>query len=389
MTWSNQRWEPQPGPGLALLTALVQSVGTAIVIRGEPVRVGGFGYVLLVLSGFALADRHQFPRRNFLCVAAFTLAYHLVDRPLGLSFIAPLIAVSVAIGLGQRWLVWSTAAGSYVLWVGVHTPGLDVGLTVAAVIVILGLATEMATVAVRPIQQALRERRRLNEERQRRKASEERLQIAAELHDTLGHHLSLINLRAGVGLHLMSREPEQARVALDTIQQTSAEALREVQSVLATLYATGEGAPRSPAPGLDRLGGLTADAGLTVETIMSGDPRPLPLGVDQAAYRIVQEALTNVRRHAGPAAAATITIEYRPEALMIRIADNGKVRGRTTDGTPEPASAPAGNGITGMRERAAALGGSLIAGPEPDGGWRVQASLPLAADSPLDPGRTP
>jgi signal transduction histidine kinase len=369
MTWSRPSPGPRPGPGLALLTAVTQSVGTAILTRGQP-GVGVFGYLLLVLSGFALADRHVFARRNFLIVAAMITTYHVLDRPPGLAFIAPVIAASVAIGAGYRWLVWAAAAAGYGLWAAVTGPDGDRALTAAAVVVGLGLLTEVATPVVRLVQQAAREQRRLTEERRRRQASEERLRIAAELHDVLGHHLSLINVRAGVGLHLMSREPEQARIALDTIQQTSAEALREVRSVLDTLYPNGEGAPRAPTPGLDQLAGLTADACLPVRTAVSGEVRPLPPGIDRAAYRIIQEALTNVRRHAGPGASATITIEYQPEALVIQIDDSGG------SSATSPAEAAAGNGITGMRERAAALGGELVAGPSPDG-WRVQADLPL------------
>jgi signal transduction histidine kinase len=284
---------------------------------------------------------------------------------------APAIAASAAITAGYRWLVWAVAAGGYTLWAALSGATIDRALTAAALVAGVGVLTELVTPAVRLIQQAAREQRRLKEERQRRQASEERLRIAAELHDVLGHHLSLINIRAGVGLHLMGREPDQARIALDTIQQTSAEALREVHSVLNALYPTGTAAPRAPAPGLDRLDGLTADAGLPVRTVVSGEPRPLPPGIDRAAYRIVQEGLTNVRRHAGPGAAATITIEYKPEALVIQIDDNG-----ATPSDPAPQASP-GNGITGMRERAAALGGVLTAGPSPEGGWQVHASLPL------------
>ncbi|MDT3446389.1 histidine kinase [Pseudofrankia sp. BMG5.37] len=353
-------------PGLALLTVLVQAAGTAITTRGQ---AGVIGYVLLVLSGLALADRHLFPRRNFLIVTGAILAYLLLGGPPGLTFLAPMIAASAAILAGYRLLVWPAAAVGYAVWFGVSAPTADRALVAAAIVTGVGLFAEVTAPVARLIRQSRQERRRLNEERQRRQASEERLRIAAELHDVLGHHLSLINVRAGVGLHLMGREPEQARIALDTIQQASAEALREVQSVLSTLYSPVQGAPRAPAPGLDLLEALTADAGLPVRTEVSGEPRPLPAGTDRAAYRIVQEALTNVRRHAGPDAAATVTVEYGPRALVIKIQNGGKAQ--------EPADTPAGNGITGMRERAAALGGALWAGPSPDGGWQVRASLPL------------
>src|SRR5205823_6507236 len=165
------------------------------------------------------------------------------------------------------------------------------------------------------------EQARTRAEQQRRQASEERLRIARELHDVLGHHLSLINVQAGVGLHLMDDKPEQARTALIAIRQASAEALREVRSVLGILRAEDESAPRTPAPSLANLGALVDDAGAGAQ--VQGEPRDLPAEVDRAAYRIAQEALTNVRRHAGPGAKAQVTIGYGPDALTVRVADDG------------------------------------------------------------------
>src|SRR5690606_35800167 len=195
----------------------------------------------------------------------------------------------------------------------------------------------------------------------RRHASEERLRIAQELHDVIGHHLSLINVQAGVGLHLMDSRPEQARAALSAIKQASAEALGEVRSVLATLRAADEAAPRTPALGLDRLAELTGDAGLPVQTSIVGTARPLPPEVDRAAYRIVREALTNVRRHAGAGAAARVVVEYGAKELVVRVDDDG-------GGATPAAPVNEGTGIGGMRERAEALGGSPAAGPRVPGG---------------------
>jgi len=208
------------------------------------------------------------------------------------------------------------------------------------------------------------EQARVRAEQQRRQASEERLRIARELHDVLGHHLSLINVQAGVGLHLMDEQPEQARTALVAIKQASAEALREVRSVLGVLRAQDEQAPRTPAPSLANLAALADDAG--ARTVTEGVPRALPAELDRAAYRIAQEALTNVRRHAGPAASARVTIGYAPDALTVRVADDG-IGGLAEDG----------NGIAGMRARAVALGGTLTAGPADGSGFLVEARLPL------------
>jgi len=215
------------------------------------------------------------------------------------------------------------------------------------------------------------ERAKAKAEQERRQASEERLRMARELHDVLGHHLSLINVQAGVGLHLMDSRPEQAREALAAIKTASAEALREVRAVLGVLRPEEEAAPRQPALGLDRLDELTGSAGLPVTATVSGAPRPLPAEVDRAAYRIVQEALTNVRKHAGPEVTAAVTIEYAADEIVVSIRNDGA----SVDGLGE------GSGIAGMRARAEALGGSLRAAPLAEGGFLVGASLPTGEDS--------
>jgi signal transduction histidine kinase len=223
------------------------------------------------------------------------------------------------------------------------------------------------------------ERARAREEQERRQASEERLRIARELHDVLGHHLSLISVQAGVGLHLMDNRPEQAREALTAIKTASSEALREVRAVLGVLQPEEEAAPRQPALGLDRLDELTADAGLPVTTRITGDRRPLPAEVDRATYRIVQEALTNVRKHAAPGSAAEVTVDYAPAELRLSVRNEGV----QSDEPPRQDSSPAGTGIGGMRARAESLGGSLVAGPLPAGGFVVSAWLPTAAATTL------
>ncbi|MGH9000260.1 MAG: sensor histidine kinase, partial [Acidimicrobiia bacterium] len=214
---------------------------------------------------------------------------------------------------------------------------------------------------------------RTRAEEERRRAGEERMRIARELHDVLAHNISLINVQAGVALHLMDDKPEQARTALAAIKEASGDALREVRSVLGMLRSVDEAAPRHPAPSLSRLGSLVSRAeaaGLRVRVEAEGEARPLPTGLDLAAFRIVQEALTNVARHAG-AAGATVRVGYGTDALAIEVEDDGRGQG-------PPTSRGTGSGIAGMRQRAAALGGTLEAGPRPEGGFRVRAHLPLA-----------
>jgi signal transduction histidine kinase len=190
----------------------------------------------------------------------------------------------------------------------------------------------------------------------------------------LAHNISLINVQAGVALHLMEEQPAQARTALTAIKAASKDALGELRSVLDILRQVDEGPPRAPTAGLDDLDRLVsgaAAAGIDVRVVTEGTPRPLPPSVDLAAFRIVQEALTNVTRHAGQAT-ATISLSYGDADLTVQVDDDGHGRPAVNG-----VAAGGGNGIPGMKERAAALGGRLDAGPKPDGGFRVRSWLPL------------
>jgi signal transduction histidine kinase len=192
----------------------------------------------------------------------------------------------------------------------------------------------------------------------------------------LGHSLSLINVQAGVALELMDRKPEQARTALSAIKQASKEALVEVQSVLDSLRQPDEEAPRAPAPSIGNIKELVRRAeaaGLSVEMEQAEQLPALPANVGAAAYRIVQEALTNVVRHAG-AATVSIRIGQEDGDLVVVVDDDGV-------GGPGSLAAGGGNGIRGMRDRASALGGQLTAGPRAGGGFRVRARLPLPSET--------
>ncbi|WP_433246308.1 sensor histidine kinase [Streptosporangium sp. CA-135522] len=244
----------------------------------------------------------------------------------------------------------------------------------------------------------LEEAERTREEEARRRAVEERLRIARELHDTLGHNISMINVQAGAALHRIQDRPEQAEAALATIKETSKEVLRELRATLGVLRQVDEESPTGPAPSLTRIRELTDRSGLTVRTELLGEARALPAEVDHAAVRIIQEALTNVTRHSGTGA-ADLVVRYGEADLVLQIDDHGPddTAGEpdaTPSGTPKPgtgagpasgvgpASGPGtGFGIIGMRERAVALGGFLEAGPRPGGGFRVRARLPLRGTS--------
>ncbi|MFF4119644.1 sensor histidine kinase [Streptomyces sp. NPDC001714] len=231
------------------------------------------------------------------------------------------------------------------------------------------------------------------EERARRTLLEERSRIARELHDVVAHHMSVISIQAQVAPHLVENPSDELRENLDGIRHNALEALTELRRVLGVLRSespdqdapddSGTG-PHSPQPTLDRLDTLvenTRAAGLTVTTRINGERRPMQSGVELSAYRIVQEALSNVLRHA-PGATAHVEIEYIPYGLLLSVANSRPTR-------PAPPSPGAGHGLLGMRERAAMLGGSLTAGPLANGGYRIFAELPATAPGlRLVPGRT-
>ncbi|HEY7271598.1 MAG TPA: histidine kinase, partial [Actinoplanes sp.] len=324
-------------------------------------------------------------------------------QPRWMYAVAPAIALFTVARAGRRRDAILTAAAAYtayilITWVFAAYLGvpdgarsdLRIALLLAAgmaLLIVLGGAAKVRAEHMAEMMKVRAERAKARAEQERRQASEERLRIARELHDVLGHHLSLINVQAGVGLHLMDNHPEQAREALTAIKTASAEALREVRAVLGVLRPEEEAAPRQPALGLDRLGELTADAGLPVTVTTAGQQRPLPAEVDRAAYRIVQEALTNVRKHAAAGATAQVAIEYTPSAVRLAVRNDGK-RGFFGHESPAEGDTSAGSGIAGMRARAETLGGSLEAAPGSDGGFSVVAVLPAAA-SPLGPTTEP
>jgi signal transduction histidine kinase len=345
---------------------------------------------ILLVGPIALFWRRRYPIAVLAVASAASIAFATFAAPRWTFAVAPLIALFSAVRAGRRRAAVVTAAAAYVAYLlitwtfagklGVPDgarPDLRVALLTAAglaLTIVLGGAAKVRAEHMAEMMKVRAERARAREEQERRQASEERLRIARELHDVLGHHLSLINVQAGVGLHLMDNRPEQAREALTAIKTASAEALREVRAVLGVLRPEEEAAPRQPALGLERLDELTADAGLPVRTTTIGERRPLPAEVDRAAYRIVQEALTNVRKHAAGGSGADVTIEYARTALRLSIRNDGAVAESTPDGTA--------TGIAGMRARAESLGGTFDADPLPKGGFLVSAVLPTPAFAP-------
>ena len=336
--------------------------------------------LLLATGPAALVVRRRYPVPVYLTAFSATLAYVALGYPQGpifLSLIAAFLTVAVA---GHRIVAWTMLAVGYVSFLLTGAvfgdepgPGWVPALGLAAWLMVLAAIGEGVRVRRARAEDAARTR----EEEAKRRASEERLRIARELHDVLAHNISLINVQAGVALHLMEEQPQQARTALTAIKAASKDALGELRSVLDVLRQVDEGPPRSPTAGLedlDRLVSGATAAGIDVRVLTEGTPRPLPPSVDLAAFRIVQEALTNVTRHAGQAT-ATISLTYSDTDLTVQVDDDGR------GPTPSTNGSSVGNGIPGMKERALALGGLLSAEPKPGGGFRVRASLPLDARS--------
>jgi signal transduction histidine kinase len=365
---------------LSTVIAIVQVAGSfgAAHRHAEPhVRsLDALAVVLLLAGPVALLFRRRAPGAVLLFVMAVTLVYVVSDYPEGPVYLSLVVALFGAIFMGRRTLALIASVGCYVafMWlpwlVGTKSaPSLGALLGVGAWLVVIFTIAEIVRVRRTGAMEAWRTR----DEEAKRRASEERLRIAQELHDVLAHNISLINVQAGVALHLMDEQPDQARTALTAIRDASKDALGELRSVLDILRQSGEAPPRSPTAGLADLARLVAGAeatGLTVHVDVVSPLPPLLPGVDLAAYRIVQEALTNVTRHAR-AHAATVQISADDGQLVVEVSDDG------LGAAAAPSVVGGGNGIPGMRERAAALGGKLEAGPRPGIGFAVRAVLPV------------
>ncbi|MBT2367335.1 sensor histidine kinase [Streptomyces sp. ISL-10] len=378
--WEERREQIRVPWMSTMALAVVVMVGTGFAAEGQPERepLDAFARVLLLLGPALLLLRSRYPVIALFGACATAFVYFAAGYPYGPVFLTIAVGCFAAIVTGHRRAAW-WAIG--LLWAGhlliAHwlyrylPPGGDDAAPWGQEVFVT--AWVMAVVAASELVRVRREvwarERAERAAAEKRRADEERLRIARELHDVLAHSISVINVQAGVGLALLDTDPEQARTALTTIKAASKEALGEVRQVLDTLRTPGD-APRAPAPGLARLPELVeqaASTGLTVDVETTGSVPALSPGTDLAAFRIVQEALTNVVRHSG-SRTARVRIAYAAGRLDLRVDDDGPATGSDAGGS--------GNGLAGMRERAAALGGTIDAGPRPDGGFRVRAELP-------------
>src|SRR5215217_5164102 len=378
----------RPGAGwsgdatLALAVGVIQIVATTFAAERQSGRepLDMLGYALLAAGPVALLVRRRHPVPVLGVAFVATLSYWLAGYPRGPVFLALIVAFVTAVMAGYRALAWLSIAVGYVssIWLAdllgtEPTPGPGQAAALAAWLLALVAAAEVLRVRRERAAEAARSR----EEQARRRAGEERLLIARELHDVLAHNISLINVQSGVALHLLDERSRQARPALAAINEASEQALAELHSVLDVLNRglggeDGAWAPHLPTAGLRDLDGLvrrTRAAGLDVHLAVEGEARPVPAGVDLAALRIVQEALTNVVRHAGGGARATVRLVYAPAELVVQVDDGGRGADPAAGGSggPRTAGKGVGRGLAGMRERVNALGGTFAAGPAPVG----------------------
>ena len=335
-------WGP-PGPGwgprgtgpawfpavpLGVVAAFLQ-VGGSLgrgQIQGEA--VGRLGLVLLLAGPLAIITLHRFPLVPLAVSAVASTAYALLDLPLGPVVAAPFAALVVEL-VRRRRERWA----------------------------------------------AVRDARRSREDRRR---VDERMAVARDLHDSVGHSLTLISVQAGAALHTLDRDPENARQALTTVRAESQRALAEVRRVLDALRDPSSEAATRPAPGVADLAALVAaDPGFDWRLSVEDDADPLPAAVDAAAYRVVQEAMTNVRQHSA-ATSASITVRRNGSGIEVSVDDHG---GPVPAGRVASDPSRSGTGLVGMAERVAAVGGRLDAGPRATGGWRVLATFPLEPSS--------
>ncbi|HEY6310856.1 MAG TPA: sensor histidine kinase [Streptosporangiaceae bacterium] len=333
--------------------------------------------MLVAVACLALAWRRRYPVTVLAVSVTAVAVYSLLGYVNGAALIAPVLALYAAATRVSARRAAAAAVGTLAVLMAAtaannpfgHISG--GGFDVIPFMVVAALFAGVAVANRRAYAASVRDRA---EQDARQRIDEERLRIARELHDVVAHTMATINVQAGVAAHVLPTQPEAAADALQAIKTASKEGLRELRAILNVLRQADDADPVQPAPGTAQLDALIEGArraGLQVTLTVTGEPYPLPAAVDLAAYRIVQESLTNVIRHAGPASAA-VSLAYHDDELRIDVADTGQ-------GPHASATGTAGHGLAGMRERAAAVGGTVQAGPRPGGGFLVAARLPIGS----------
>jgi signal transduction histidine kinase len=357
--------------GVAVAVALVTVTGFAFSGEGlDPI-----AYPCCAVAGLAFALWRRHPVACMALVVIAITVYGATDQPGGPIYVTMFVAAfNLAAQRDTRtWLPWTAAATVGLVASRWASDGFQLHLLPVALLLLVTPKLAGDAVRARRLRmETLEARLSLAEQETMRRVAEERLRIAREVHDVVGHGLATITLRAGVADRVADRDPDEVRAALRAIRQVSKESLSELSALLGVLR-EGEERPaeRAPAPdfaALPRLVDGLREAGLDVDLQIDGNGDAVPEVVAAAGYRIVQEALTNVARHAGPNVRAHVRLTRHDGVVEVEVRDNG---------AGAPAFVRPGGGLTGMRERAASLGGAFEAGSPPDGGFRVWASLPV------------
>ncbi|MGC9668110.1 sensor histidine kinase [Planosporangium sp. 12N6] len=376
--------------GVDLAVAVAVAALTIVVqVAGPPEERGHLTVTTVVLSllaGAILVGRRRWPLQVLVVagvVAVVSVARGQARPAFVLATLIAIYTLALATDRATTWIAASVTAvmlaGAQMVfteksWLSPAVAGMIAWVCLAAA---AGDAVRSRRAYVAAVEERARRAEESREEEARRRVVEERLRIARELHDVVAHHIAMINVQAGVATHVLRAQPEVAEQALGHIRQASRTVLEELSVMLSVMRQSGDStAPTEPAPSLARLDELVGTfhaAGLAVELELSGRPRPLPPTVDLAAYRVVQESLTNVHKHGG-GAAARLAVGFAPDRLRIDIRNVGGAAAKAATGT--------GHGLLGMRERATAVGGTLTAGPTGAGDFRVHAVLPLPPEEP-------
>jgi signal transduction histidine kinase len=336
-------------------------------------------YLLIGVAFLPLAFRRRLPVTVLMLTTAAAALYEVTANPPSFTTVGVLIALYTvgAFSDRRRLLLSGAVAGALLLAASLPDLSSDLftadvvrNIAVIAAAGLLGDATRSRRAYVAEVERRAAEAERTREEEARRRVDEERLRIARELHDVTAHSLAVIAVQSGAAAHVLDSDPAEARRSLVAIRDTSRNALQELRAMLGVLRGSeDESAPLAPAAGLARLVDLVRpleEAGLSVEVVSEGALGDVPALVDSSAYRIVQEALTNVLRHVGKGH-VTVVVRREGDALSLEVLDDGPATGASEEG----------HGIAGMRERAQALGGTFETGPLEGGGWRVAARLPV------------
>ncbi|MES4889870.1 histidine kinase [Streptomyces sp. NPDC096012] len=379
---------------LALDAAIAAGVLVCMVVGSFVVPKDGHGVswgvrspdpvslLLMTLAAVALVFRRRVPKTVLAVTGALSVIESVTRDPRAPVAMSAVIALYTVASATDRTTTWRvglltmtvlTAAamlGGPLPWYAQENLGVLAWTGIGAT---AGDAVRSRRAVVQAIRERAERAERTREEEARRRVAEERLRIARDLHDVVAHHIALVNVQAGVAAHVMDKRPDQAKEALGHVREASRSALNELRATVGLLRQSGDPeAPTEPAPGLSRLeelAGTFRSAGLPVRVARGDQGTSLPAAVDLAAYRIVQEALTNVQKHAGETEAEVSVVRVGPN-LEVTVLDDGA-------GETAAPGTGGGHGLLGMRERVTAIGGTLTTGPRYGGGFRVHAILPV------------